>query len=231
MWKCGHGKRSILFIVITEESSLELVKRLGLDQMDAVEDYLCHIAPIGAVCKHGSFGSIHTRARKPYIVSFSAPYPDAVNAANPYGFHREDLPSVIDSFLSAWAYKKSHPAFEVVNLETRSPRASRHRSSPTALNGLNRLTTRCFRSRGHGARPALESPKTTDVFRGKDKVAEKPHGVLAQAIGRTFQNRSISSIGTTPCTKRITRYSERRLARWNFSTFVSVCDSRPISSS
>jgi len=116
MWKCGHGKRSISFIVITEESSLELVKRLGLDQMDAVEDYLCHIAPIGAVCKHGSFGSIHTRARKPYIVSFSAPYPDAVNAANPYGFHREDLPSVIDSFLSAWAYKKSHPAFEVVKL-------------------------------------------------------------------------------------------------------------------
>jgi hypothetical protein len=84
--------------------------------MDAVEDYLCHIAPIGAVCKHGSFGSIHTRARKPYIVSFSAPDPDAVNAANPYGFHREDLPSVIDSFLSAWAYKKSHPAFEVVKL-------------------------------------------------------------------------------------------------------------------
>jgi hypothetical protein len=32
----------------------------------------------------------------------------------------------------------------------------------------------------------LESPKTTDVFRGKDKVAEKPHGVLAQAIGRSL---------------------------------------------
>jgi hypothetical protein len=78
MWKCGHGKRSISFIVITEESSLELVKRLGLDQMDAVEDYLCHIAPIGAVCKHGSFGSIHTALTKAWETVGQRRHPEYV---------------------------------------------------------------------------------------------------------------------------------------------------------
>jgi hypothetical protein len=60
MWKCSHGKRSIAFVIITEESSAELVKRLKLGEMDAVTDFSCFIAPIGAVCKYGSFNSLNT---------------------------------------------------------------------------------------------------------------------------------------------------------------------------
>lgn len=60
VWKCGYGKRSISFVVVTEESSLELVKRLQLDSFEAIEDYFCHVAPIGAICKHGSFNTLHT---------------------------------------------------------------------------------------------------------------------------------------------------------------------------
>jgi hypothetical protein len=64
MWKCCHGKRSIAFVIITEESSLELVKRLRLSEMDAIEDYSCHIAPIGAICKHGGMNTLHTAVTK-----------------------------------------------------------------------------------------------------------------------------------------------------------------------
>jgi len=64
MWKCGHGKYSIAFVVVTEESSRELVKRLGLDDMHAVVDFSCHVAPIGVICKHGGFNSVHTAVTK-----------------------------------------------------------------------------------------------------------------------------------------------------------------------
>jgi hypothetical protein len=60
MWKCCHGKRSIAFVIITDESSLELVKRLRLEDMSGVEDYSCHVAPIGAICKHGGMNTLAT---------------------------------------------------------------------------------------------------------------------------------------------------------------------------
>jgi hypothetical protein len=64
MWKCSHGKRSIALVVITEESALELVKRLRLDEMTAVEDYTCHVAPIGVICKHGGMNTLATAIGK-----------------------------------------------------------------------------------------------------------------------------------------------------------------------
>jgi hypothetical protein len=64
MWKCSHGKRSIVLVVVTEETSLELVKRLRLDEISAIEDYSCHVAPIGVICKHAGFSTLHTAITK-----------------------------------------------------------------------------------------------------------------------------------------------------------------------
>jgi hypothetical protein len=64
MWKCMHGKRTIAFVVITDESSVELVKRLGLDQIGGIENYWCHVAPIAVVAKHGNLDSLDTAIDK-----------------------------------------------------------------------------------------------------------------------------------------------------------------------
>jgi hypothetical protein len=64
MWKCNHGKYSISFVVVTEETSLELVKRLGLADITGIEDYFCHVAPIGVICKHGGLNTLHTAITK-----------------------------------------------------------------------------------------------------------------------------------------------------------------------
>ena len=58
MWKCMHGKRTVAFVVITEESSLELVKRLGLHDMLGIENFWCHVAPIAVVAKNGFLDSL-----------------------------------------------------------------------------------------------------------------------------------------------------------------------------
>jgi hypothetical protein len=59
MFKCGHTKHGITLIVVTEESSRELVKRLGLDDNSSVIDYHCHVAPIGAITKHGGISPFY----------------------------------------------------------------------------------------------------------------------------------------------------------------------------
>ena len=64
MWKCNHGKYSLSFVIVTEESSRELVKRLGLDDMSGVADFLCHVAPIGVITKHGGVNTLHTAVTK-----------------------------------------------------------------------------------------------------------------------------------------------------------------------
>jgi hypothetical protein len=38
-WKCSHGKRSIAFVILTHESSRELVSRLKLADVTSLEDY------------------------------------------------------------------------------------------------------------------------------------------------------------------------------------------------
>lgn len=63
-WKCSHGKRSISFVVLTQESSRELVTRLNLGEVTALEDYTCHVAPIGAISKHGGLSTLHDALKK-----------------------------------------------------------------------------------------------------------------------------------------------------------------------
>jgi hypothetical protein len=112
-WEKAHaGKR--------EDGSVHVcLSRAGL--LHGCNHYLLHGAEVDQniammLFDDNSGLKLLARARKPYIISFSAPYPDAAHAANPYGFPREDLPSLIDCFLGAWAFKKSHPEFEVVQL-------------------------------------------------------------------------------------------------------------------
>lgn len=64
MFKCNHWKYSISLIVVTDESAYDLVKRIGLDDIEAVEDYCCHVAPIGAITKHGGMNSFFTSLDK-----------------------------------------------------------------------------------------------------------------------------------------------------------------------
>jgi hypothetical protein len=64
MWKCMHGKRTIAFVVITVESSLELVKRVGLYEIPGIENFWCHVAPIAVVAKHGALDTLDTAIDK-----------------------------------------------------------------------------------------------------------------------------------------------------------------------
>lgn len=63
-WRCAHGKRSIALVILTEESSRDLVRRLRLDEVTSIEDYSCHVAPIGAVSKHGGLSTLHAALDK-----------------------------------------------------------------------------------------------------------------------------------------------------------------------
>lgn len=64
MWKCSHGKRSICLLIVTDESSFELVQRLRLKQISGIEDYVCHVAPIGVICKYGGMNTLATALDK-----------------------------------------------------------------------------------------------------------------------------------------------------------------------
>lgn len=63
-WKCAHGKRSVAFVILTQESSRELASRLQLDAITSIEDWSCHVAPIGAVSKHGGLSTLHAALQK-----------------------------------------------------------------------------------------------------------------------------------------------------------------------
>lgn len=69
------------------------------------------------------------QARTAKLVSFIVPFSDAALAANPFGFPSDDLPSLIDILLGAWAYRQAHPAFTVI-----SQRNCRAASFPRAIN-------------------------------------------------------------------------------------------------
>jgi hypothetical protein len=56
-----------------------------------------------------------TKAKKAMIVSFQVSFEDALNAANPYGIPDCDLPSIINIFLGAWAYRLANPTFTVAS--------------------------------------------------------------------------------------------------------------------
>lgn len=73
-WKCSHGKRSIALVILTQESSIELVTRLRLRDVTSIEDFSCYVAPIGAICKHGGMSTLHDALKKAW---------DAVGRRNP----------------------------------------------------------------------------------------------------------------------------------------------------
>ena len=62
-WKCAHGKRSIAFVIL-HESSRELISRLKLADVPSLETYCCHVAPIGAISKHGGMSTLHDALKK-----------------------------------------------------------------------------------------------------------------------------------------------------------------------
>lgn len=64
IFKCCHGKYSMAIIVMTDESSHELVDRLRLKQITGIADYSCHVAPIGAICMHGGMNTFATALDK-----------------------------------------------------------------------------------------------------------------------------------------------------------------------
>jgi hypothetical protein len=58
---CLHGKATITFLVVTQETSSELRRRLepALEQMGSVDNHWCHVAPTVAVGKRGGDPFVH----------------------------------------------------------------------------------------------------------------------------------------------------------------------------
>ena len=88
-WKCAHGKRSLAFVIVTEESSRDLVKRLGLADITAIEDYSCYVAPIGAVTMHGNISGLHTALKEAWDVVGGRRHPGFRKQAQRFDRRRE----------------------------------------------------------------------------------------------------------------------------------------------
>lgn len=58
---CMHGKRSVAFVVITNETDAELVQRLRPALDDVTANYRVHEAPKVVVARHGSIDTLVTR--------------------------------------------------------------------------------------------------------------------------------------------------------------------------
>jgi hypothetical protein len=109
--KGGAGKR--------EDGSVHVcLSRAGL--LYGCNHYLTHGAEVDqhiaqSLFPDGSGLNLLARARAAKIVSFTAPFPDAASAANPYGVRPPDLPGLIGLLVSAWAFRLANPAFTVVS--------------------------------------------------------------------------------------------------------------------
>jgi hypothetical protein len=55
------------------------------------------------------------RNRAAKLVSFTAPFAEAAQAANPYGFPSHELPALLRLLIGAWAYKTAKTGFSVAN--------------------------------------------------------------------------------------------------------------------
>jgi hypothetical protein len=109
--KAGAGKR--------EDDSVHVcLSRAGL--LYGCNHYLTHGAEVDqhiaeALFPGGSGLDLLARTRNAKIISFTAPFPDAARAANPYGFPSHDLPGLISLMVSAWAFHLARPDFTVVS--------------------------------------------------------------------------------------------------------------------
>lgn len=55
-----HGKRSVCLVILTAETSTELVKRLRPTLDSNTADYRCYAAPAAVVARHGSIDTLVT---------------------------------------------------------------------------------------------------------------------------------------------------------------------------
>lgn len=53
--------------------------------------------------------------RRARLISFTAPFPEAAIAANPWGFPGHQMPSLLSKLFSAWAFSLSHKSFSVAS--------------------------------------------------------------------------------------------------------------------
>jgi hypothetical protein len=61
-----HCKRSIALVITTAETSTELLTRLRpvLEEISAIDNYWCHLAPPAVVARHGGLDPLVTRVKE-----------------------------------------------------------------------------------------------------------------------------------------------------------------------
>ena len=67
----------------------------------------------------GSGLELLKRNRSAKLISFTAPFPEAAVAANPYGFRPNEMPGLLGMLVTAWAYKVAKPEFSPASEEPR----------------------------------------------------------------------------------------------------------------
>ena len=82
--------------------------------------YLAYGAEVDGHVAHSLFNDhsaneLLSCARRGLIVSFSAGFREALSAANPSGVPSGELPSLLNIFLSAWAYSQAVPTFDLTS--------------------------------------------------------------------------------------------------------------------
>jgi hypothetical protein len=87
--------------------------------------YLTHGAEVdqhiaNALFPDGSGLELLKRSRSAKLISFTAPFPEAAVAANPYGFPANEMPDLLRKLVTAWAYKVGKPEFSLANEEDSS---------------------------------------------------------------------------------------------------------------
>jgi hypothetical protein len=110
--KSGYGKR--------EDGGIHVcLSRAGL--LHGANHYLTHGAEVDHHVAYALFENDKSaenllRVRRPArLISFTAPFPEAAGAANPWGFRQDEMPSLLSSLFQAWAFSLSHPSFKIAN--------------------------------------------------------------------------------------------------------------------
>lgn len=61
-----HCKRSFALVITSSETSAELLSRMRptLENISAIDNYWCHVAPRGVIARHGNMDPLATRVRE-----------------------------------------------------------------------------------------------------------------------------------------------------------------------
>jgi hypothetical protein len=110
--KSGYGKR--------EDGGIHVcLSRAGL--LHGCNYYLTHGAEVDHHVAYALFendkSAVHLlRVGRPArLISFTAPFPEAAIAANPWGFPSQQMPSLLGTLFAAWAFSLSHKSFTVAS--------------------------------------------------------------------------------------------------------------------